>query len=197
LAAAIVLALAPLTSETLKPLLAHSHDHFGWSDVGGASWPSGHSTAAMTLVMCALLVSPRRWRAGVAVLGSIFALAVGFSLLILAWHLPSDVLGGYLVAAFWAALAVAVLRAADARRAPAKGATLAVAAAREGSEIPALVVPALVLAALGAAIAGAALLRPNQVASFASQHHWVVLASLGLASLAALIPTTLASALRR
>ena len=40
-------------------------------------------------------------------LGALFAAAVGFSLLMLAWHLPSDVLGGYLVATLWAALAVA------------------------------------------------------------------------------------------
>jgi len=39
--------------------------------------------------------------------------------LILAWHMPSDVLGGYLVAALWTALAVAALRAAD-RRWPAR-----------------------------------------------------------------------------
>ncbi len=37
------------------------------------------------------------------------------SLLIRAWHMPSDVLGGYLLATFWAALAVAGLRAAEHR----------------------------------------------------------------------------------
>ena len=47
-----------------------------------------------------------------------FAVAVGCALLILAWHMPSDVLGGYLVAALWTALAVAALRAADRRWPP-------------------------------------------------------------------------------
>jgi membrane-associated phospholipid phosphatase len=49
------------------------------------------------------------------VLGAVFALMVGCALLILAWHMPSDVLGGYLTAALWMALAVAGLRAAERR----------------------------------------------------------------------------------
>jgi membrane-associated phospholipid phosphatase len=110
-----VLCLAPLTSETLKPLLAHPHDSVGGVLVGPASWPSGHSTAALTLVLCAFLVAPARLRPLVACLGAAFAAAVGLSLLILAWHMPSDVLGGYLVATLWAALAVAGLRAAERR----------------------------------------------------------------------------------
>jgi len=80
LAVALVLGLAPLTAEMLKPLLAHP-----------------------------------RLRPTVATLGAMFVAGVGFSLLILAWHLPSDVLGGYLVGTLWVALAVACLRAADAR----------------------------------------------------------------------------------
>lgn len=115
LAVAIVLALAPATAETLKPLLAHPHAWVGGSYVGPASWPSGHTTAGATLAMCAVLVAPRRLRPAVAVLGAAFAAAVGFSTLVLAWHLPSDVLGGYLLATLWVSLAVAALRTADAR----------------------------------------------------------------------------------
>jgi membrane-associated phospholipid phosphatase len=114
-----VMSLAPLTSETLKPLLAHPHAQVGAVHVNPASWPSGHSTAAMALVLSAVLVSPARLRPMVAALGGAFAAAVGVALLILAWHMPSDVLGGYLVAALWTALAVAALRAAE-RRWPSK-----------------------------------------------------------------------------
>jgi membrane-associated phospholipid phosphatase len=110
-----VMALAPLTSETLKPLLAHPHLRVGGVHIGAASWPSGHSTAALALVLCAVLVSPARFRPAVALLGGCFAAAVGLFLLILAWHMPSDVIGGYLVATLWSALAVAVLRAAERR----------------------------------------------------------------------------------
>jgi hypothetical protein len=41
--------------------------------------------------------------------------------LIRAWHMPSDVLGGYAMAALWMALAVAALRATDARLPPGAG----------------------------------------------------------------------------
>jgi membrane-associated phospholipid phosphatase len=113
LAVAIVMALAPLTAETLKPLLAHPHSNMGDVHVGAASWPSGHATAALTVVLCAVLVAPTRMRPLVAALGAAFALGVGCSLLILAWHMPSDVLGGYLLATLWMALALASLRVAD------------------------------------------------------------------------------------
>lgn len=115
LAMTAVMALAPLTSETLKPMLAHPHVQVGAVHIGPASWPSGHSTAALALVLCAVLAAPTRWRPLVAAVGGVYALAVGVCLLILAWHMPSDVLGGYLVATLWTALAVAVLRAAERR----------------------------------------------------------------------------------
>lgn len=111
LAVAIVLPLAPLSAELLKPLLAHSHDQLGPKYITNASWPSGHATAALVLAWCALLVAPpARWRL-VATLGAAFAAAVGVALLVLAWHMPSDVVGGYLLATLWAALALAALRA--------------------------------------------------------------------------------------
>jgi membrane-associated phospholipid phosphatase len=118
LAVGAIMGLAPLTAETLKPLLAHPHVSVGGVYIGAASWPSGHSTAALVLVLSAVLVAPTRLRPFVASIGAVFALAVGCALLILAWHMPSDVLGGYLVASLWAALAVAALRAADRRWPP-------------------------------------------------------------------------------
>jgi len=119
-AVAAVLILAPLTSETLKPLLAHRHDSVGGVHIGAASWPSGTSTEALTLVLCAVLVAPARRRALVAVIGACYAAVVGVMLLVFAWHMPSDVLGGYFVATLWAALAVAALRLADSRWPPAQ-----------------------------------------------------------------------------
>jgi len=115
LAVAAVMSLAPFTAELLKPLLAHHHVAVGGVSVGPASWPSGHSTAALALALSAVLVAPARLRPLVAAIGAAYAVAVGCSLLILAWHMPSDVLGGYLVAALWTALAVAALRAANGR----------------------------------------------------------------------------------
>jgi membrane-associated phospholipid phosphatase len=108
-AVAVVLPAAPLSAELLKPLLAHPHASVGYEWIGPASWPSGHATAAMTLVLCALLVAPRALRPTIVALGGLFVAAVGVSLLILAWHMPSDVLGGYLLAALFASLAAAAL----------------------------------------------------------------------------------------
>jgi membrane-associated phospholipid phosphatase len=115
LAVCAVMGLAPLTAETLKPLLAHPHVHIGGTYVGAASWPSGHSTAAVALVLCAVLVAPARLRVLVGGIGAVFIVAVSCALLILAWHMPSDVLGGYLVASLWMALAVAALRLSERR----------------------------------------------------------------------------------
>jgi membrane-associated phospholipid phosphatase len=121
LAVAVVLAFAPLSADVLKPLLAHHHDVVGRTRVGEASWPSGHATAALALALSATLVAPRRWRLPVAAVGGTYVIAVGLALLILAWHMPSDVIGGYLLATLWTALAVAVLRWSERRRPPLPG----------------------------------------------------------------------------
>jgi membrane-associated phospholipid phosphatase len=115
-AVALVIALAPTSADMLKPLVAHPHLSAGGGvHINPASWPSGHATAALALALCAVLVAPRRARPPVALAGAAFALIVGCALLIRAWHMPSDVLGGYLLAALWTALAVAALRAAERR----------------------------------------------------------------------------------
>jgi membrane-associated phospholipid phosphatase len=121
LAVAVVLSMAPLSAELLKPLLAHAHAHASGVNMASASWPSGHSTVAAALALCSVLVAPARLRPLVAVLGGLFALAVGCALLILAWHMPSDVLGGYFLAALWFALAVAGLRISARRTHPRHG----------------------------------------------------------------------------
>jgi membrane-associated phospholipid phosphatase len=111
LAVVLVLSLAPASAELLKPLLAHPHAEVVPLYIKGASWPSGHATAATALAWCALLVAPSSSRRVVALLGAILVMAVGFALLILAWHMPSDVLGGYLLGTLWFALALIALRA--------------------------------------------------------------------------------------
>jgi membrane-associated phospholipid phosphatase len=121
LATAVVLPLAPLSAEVLKPLLAHPHAYAGLDDITAASWPSGHATAATTLALCAVLAVPYALRPLVAALGFCFVLGVSVSLLILAWHMPSDVLGGYLLAGLWVSVAVAIVRASERSRPNAAG----------------------------------------------------------------------------
>jgi membrane-associated phospholipid phosphatase len=118
LAVTAVMGLAPLNAELLKPLLAHPHVRIGEIQIGPASWPSGHATAALALALCGVLVAPAHWRRAVVALGAVFTLAVGCALLIRAWHMPSDVVGGYLLAGLWMALAVAGLRASERRWPP-------------------------------------------------------------------------------
>jgi membrane-associated phospholipid phosphatase len=116
LAIVFVVTLGPYTAELLKPLLAVSHVSIGEDrPIGAASWPSGHATAATVLALSAVLVVPSRWRPLALGLAAAFLLAVGAALLIRAWHMPSDVLGGYLLGAFWTALALAALRASERR----------------------------------------------------------------------------------
>jgi membrane-associated phospholipid phosphatase len=114
LAVAIVMALAPVSADLLKPLLAVPHVGFGRT-IGAGSWPSGHATAATALALSALLVTPHRWWALAAPLAFAFMGAVGLALLIRVWHMPSDVLGGYLLGTLWIALAVSCLRASERR----------------------------------------------------------------------------------
>ena len=108
---AAVLVLAPLTAEVLKLLTAQTRLHSpGFAHhISRASWPSGHTTAATTAAICAVLVAPPRWRLPVAAIGALYALGMGVSVVALAWHFPSDVLGAYVLSAGWCLL---VLRAA-------------------------------------------------------------------------------------
>jgi membrane-associated phospholipid phosphatase len=110
--AVVLLGAAVTTDYVLKPALAASRHapELGLRQVPSGSFPSGHATASMALALCAILVAPARLRPYVAALGAAFAIAVSFAFLSLDWHYPSDVLGGYFVAAAWTGAAVAALR---------------------------------------------------------------------------------------
>jgi membrane-associated phospholipid phosphatase len=113
IAVAAILMLAPFSAEVLKPLVGFSHVPVDGSAIGPASWPSGHSTAAVVLVLSLIAVAPRRVRVPVAIIGVAYVAAVSFALLVLAWHMPSDVLGGYFLGLLWGALAVFALRVSE------------------------------------------------------------------------------------
>jgi membrane-associated phospholipid phosphatase len=115
LAVTCLLAVTGATTQLLKHALAQPRlEHWLPEQVATNSWPSGHSTAAMTLALCAILVAPPALRASAAMLGGAFAVGVGYAVLVLGWHYPSDVLGGFLVAGLWTSLAVAVLHRVEA-----------------------------------------------------------------------------------
>lgn len=127
-AAAVVVAGANLTTQLLKTALEHArHKAFehGIELPWPNSFPSGHTTAAASIAAALLLVAPAAHRFAAAVAGVALTAAVGFSVVILGWHYPTDVLGGLLVVGAWSFAALAYLRlrsgrerAAEARARP-------------------------------------------------------------------------------
>jgi membrane-associated phospholipid phosphatase len=113
IAAALLVLGANLTSQLLKLLLSHPRYQplLGSWQINPASFPSGHSTAAIAMTLAYLLVSPPGWRRWLLLLGGVSSLAVGCSVVALHYHYPSDVVGGWLVAAAWFFAIVACLRA--------------------------------------------------------------------------------------
>ena len=78
LAVAVLLAGTGATTQLLKHVQEQPRvEHWLPEQVAATSWPSGHSTAAMTLALCAVLVAPPALRAAAAVLGGAFAVARG------------------------------------------------------------------------------------------------------------------------
>lgn len=52
--------------------------------------PSGHTTVAATLVLCALMVVPRRFRAFTAIVGALYLALIAAGTLAAGWHRPTD-----------------------------------------------------------------------------------------------------------
>jgi membrane-associated phospholipid phosphatase len=174
LAVAIVLVGTGATTHALKHLLAQPRhvDWLGYRQIEDVSWPSGHGTAAMTLVLCAIVVAPPAWRAAIALVGCAYAVGLAYATIALTWHYPSDLFGGFLVAGLWVGLVLAVLARLEPEperlprldwliAAGAGGALVAAALVGIGSERVSLdtadrvtaVVGALALAALALALA--------------------------------------------
>jgi membrane-associated phospholipid phosphatase len=114
-AAVVVVAGANLTTQVLKVLLAHPRFQsvLGNNQLGPVAFPSGHATAAASIAIAFLFVVPHDWRPAVALVGACFVAAIGCSVMILAWHFPSDVLGGILVACGWGFAVLALRRVAE------------------------------------------------------------------------------------
>lgn len=107
---------ANVTTQVLKPLLATSRDRPYFEDqFPHDTFPSGHATGAMSIALAAILVAPPDRRRVVAVVGLAYALVVGAAIVLAGDHFPSDALGGFAVAAAWAALAAATLTRARPR----------------------------------------------------------------------------------
>jgi membrane-associated phospholipid phosphatase len=112
LAAVVVVAGASLTTQVLKVLLAHPRVQpvLGEHQLNAIAFPSGHATAAASAAIAFAFVAPPRLRPAVLAAGLGLVAAVGCSVLVLRWHFPSDVLGGFLVASGWGFAVLAARR---------------------------------------------------------------------------------------
>lgn len=112
LASAVLVVGANVTTQVLKTALFHPRYQpiLGYHQVGATAFPSGHATAALAMACAFALVVPGRWRPAAIALGALLTAAVGCSRVVLHSHYPSDVLGGWLVAAGWCFAVVAALR---------------------------------------------------------------------------------------
>jgi len=202
-AIAVLVGITSVSSHALKALLSYPRDDvlvFG-AHVHPVAFPSGHSTAAMTLAACAVLAAPRAARRISAALGAVLALGVGYSVVTLGWHYPSDVVGGFLLATIWTLVVVAALQAAEARWPQRVGRTRFSAALT--TVVDRATEAGLVALALSAAVAATmvalvvALSRMDEVVGFASAHTAAVAVGLAVAASAALLLTGVTAALRR
>jgi membrane-associated phospholipid phosphatase len=121
LAAVAVVLGANLTTQVLKHLFEHHRyqDFLGAEQPWANAFPSGHTTAAVSISIALVLVAPARLLPRAAVIAAVFSAAVGLAVVVIEWHYPSDVLGGTLVASAWGLAALAWLRfRASRERAP-------------------------------------------------------------------------------
>ncbi|MGE5407500.1 MAG: phosphatase PAP2 family protein [Syntrophothermus sp.] len=101
-AAVLVVVGANITTQVLKYALSHPRlqavlPH----EPDLTTFPSGHVTAAASIVIALAWVVPARRRRLALTWGSAFVVAVGLSVLVLEWHFPTDVAGAILVALAW------------------------------------------------------------------------------------------------
>ena len=184
---------ANVTTELLKKVLVEPQPAGlvgGGFPLPATTFPSGHSTAAMAVVLCLMLASPGRLRPLVAALGAAFAVAIGYSLVATARHFPSDVFGGYLVATAWALVVVAALAAAE-RRWPSGAAVDRVSLRAALVPQAAVVVAAVILAGL------VALTRPHDVLAYVEVHKQLMVVAAGIAALSVSLSTGVMLSLRR
>ncbi|WIA97275.1 phosphatase PAP2 family protein [Curtobacterium sp. MCBA15_004] len=65
------------------------------------SFPSGHATIALAALFAVLLVTPRRFRAVVTLVGAAYAVFVANQTVVYGWHRVSDIVGACGIALFW------------------------------------------------------------------------------------------------
>ncbi|RKQ37219.1 phosphatase PAP2 family protein [Kocuria tytonis] len=109
-----------LTTQLLKHGVFDKPD-LGVQQIASNSFPSGHTTAAASLLMAVFLVAPAHRRTRAARWGAFLAALVGMTTVVNGWHRPTDAVAALLVVGGWgvvAALGSQLLDAALARSGP-------------------------------------------------------------------------------
>ncbi len=126
-AGAAVFVAANLTTQLMKIVLSHPRvqGELGASYPVLIGYPSGHTTAALSIGVALWLVAPPGKRTAAGLVGLAYGTVVGVGVVVAGWHFVSDVTGAVLVVGFWTALAAVGLVAAG-REPPAQTRTRAV-----------------------------------------------------------------------
>jgi hypothetical protein len=118
-AAGVLVLGANFTTQALKARL----DRPLLTEPAPNSWPSGHTTAAVSVAMALVLVLPYAARAAAALAGAGYVSVIAIATVWAGWHRPSDTVAGLLISLAWGSAAVAVVRTARPGRPPERAAS--------------------------------------------------------------------------
>lgn len=112
LAAAGVVAVSLFAAEVLKRIVLERPDLVdGPADLAHNSFPSGHTTIAVSLMLALIMVVPYGLRPWAALGAALWGVAISGYTVTAGWHRPSDTVGAALLAVGVASVAMAFLSA--------------------------------------------------------------------------------------
>ena len=121
-ASASVIVASILTTEALKKIILQRPDLVNiYPDATHNSFPSGHTTIGMVIVIALLLAVSYAWRGPVMLLTLFWGVSIGAATITASWHRLSDTIGADLVVLFFGSLAALwLLKGGAIKREPAR-----------------------------------------------------------------------------
>uniref|UniRef100_A0A942SXP9 Phosphatase PAP2 family protein n=1 Tax=Neobacillus citreus TaxID=2833578 RepID=A0A942SXP9_9BACI len=143
------------------------------------SFPSGHATIALAALFAVLMVTPRRYRPVVTLVGAAYAVFVANQTVVYGWHRVSDIVGACAIALFW----LGAVRAGGPRVDRGERGD------RDGRRGPRRLVTAVLVAASGVALAVGIAALVLGVTTASGHDHEAMLVAGRMASSAAVLVT--------